>query len=147
MKIVSKVLLFVLLGSIVSSCDSQPFSSVDILNDEDFSKLMFANHKSQTLILSDREYSKQLDKIYNEYMEINNLSCCDYQIFDKSLDSKVIEYFKNECLYSTQFEKCQKKYGDLFINNFMELYSEFKKLHPEIIIGIRDVKNQKIVKE
>ena len=143
MKILSKALLFILIASVVTSCDSQTINKEinkeDILNDEDFRKLMFADHKGTILILSDKEYSKELDIVYENYMVVNNLSSCDYQLFDKSIDGKIVEYYKNQCIYFTQFNLLREKYGDIFTENAVELISKFTQLHPELKITAKDV--------
>ena len=140
MKINSKVLLIIFLSCSMISCDSQStnkeFSKEDILNDEDFKKLMFALHKSQILIIS---HSKQIGKVYDEYMAVNRLSSCDYKLFDKGIDAKIIEYYENQCLIFTQNKLLRKKYSEFFSDNFTELNSKFKKLNPEVIIGANDV--------
>jgi hypothetical protein len=142
MKIISKVFLFIVLGIITSSFYSLPnnkeFSKEDILKDKEFSKFMFALHKSKIIIQSSDEIYKDLKKV-NDYMAANKFSCCDYQVFDKNAEFKNIEYYENQCVIVTQYDVLQSKYSEIFTDNFMDLVVQFDKLHPELKINAKDV--------
>ena len=148
MKIASKVFLLIVMGIITSSFHSHPvyseLNNEDILKDKEFSKFMFALHKSKVLIQSSDEVYKDLKKV-NDYMATNKISCCEYQVFDKNAGIKNIEYYENQCVIITQYEILKNKYNEVFTENFKELDEQFEKLHPELKIEAKDVLKTKIV--
>lgn len=148
MTIVSKDFFLIVLGILTSSFCSLPnnteLTKEDILKDKEFSKFMFALHKSKVLIQSSDEVYKDLKKV-NDYMAANKFSCCEYQVFDKNAEIKNIEYYENQCVIITQYEILKNEYNEEFTDNFKELDEQFEKLHPELKIEAKDVLKTKIV--